>query len=82
MDKNYEEIEINLDQETENSLVELEVSGFSGASQSVYRDILATGEDMRIAFYNAWRNEQIVKALELAVAKHEFNTVNNGENDE
>jgi hypothetical protein len=67
-DMKYEIMEIDLDQELEFQLVKTYVLNFSGPSLSLFDDEVANGIDVRIAFYNAWRNERIIEALKWALA--------------
>jgi hypothetical protein len=71
MNTEYEILDVTLDQETEFVMVENFVKTFTVQSQSVFRDGVANGQDVRLAFYDAWRNEEIIKAITTMVEKKE-----------
>lgn len=65
----YETMEIELDQELEFQMVQTYVdTKFTPQSKSVFDDGVASGVDVRIAFYDAWRNEQIIEAIKAVMA--------------
>jgi hypothetical protein len=68
MTKEYATMEIELDQDLEFQVVQTYVdTKFTPQSKSVFDDEVASGVDVRIAFYDAWRNEQIIEALKWAL---------------
>ena len=69
----YEIMEIELDQDLEFQMVKTFVdTKFTPQSKSVFDDEIAEGVDVRIAFYNAWRNEEIINALKWSLNKESF----------
>jgi hypothetical protein len=52
-------------------MVENFVKTFTLQSQSIFTDNIANGQDFRSAMYEAWRNEEIIKALQSMMAQKE-----------
>lgn len=70
----YEIMDIELDQDLEFQMVKTYVdTKFTPQSKSVFDDEIASGIDVRIAFYNAWRNEEIINALKWTL-KNEYSS--------
>lgn len=69
----YETLDIELDQDLEFQMVKTYVdTKFTSQSKSVFDDEIADGTDVRIAVYNAWRNEEIINALKWSMNKDTF----------
>jgi hypothetical protein len=65
----YETMDIDLDEALEKQMVQSYVdTKFTPQSKSLFDDEVAAGADIRIAFYNAWRNEEIINALKWSLA--------------
>lgn len=68
-----ETITIDLDQDLEFRMVQSYVdTKFTPQSKSVFDDEVASGIDARIAFYDAWRNEQVIIALQWSLDQEQL----------